>query len=58
MTLQIKNKGYAFLKLDLMFSKSLLQLLQILNNLPIKHWIKLILYKNDVKNLKFKRRPV
>ena len=57
----IKNDRYAFLiKLDLMLSMSLwkeFQLLQILNNLSTKHSIKLILYENDVKLLKFKRRP-
>ena len=59
MTLSIKNGGYAFLiKLDyLMFSMSLgkeLKLLQILNDLAINYLIKLILYENDVKHLKFK----
>ena len=48
MTLSIKNGGYAFLtRLDLMLSMSLrkeFQLLQILNDLSIKHLIKLILY--------------
>ena len=43
MTLSIKNGGYAFLiRLDLMFSMSLwkeFQLLQILNDLSIKHLI-------------------
>ena len=34
------------------------QLLQILNDLSIKHLIKLILYENDVKLLEFKRSPV
>ena len=34
------------------------QLLQILNDLSIKHLIKLILYENDVKLLKFKTSPV
>ena len=62
MTLSIKNGGYASLiRLDLMFSMSLwkeFQLLQILNDLSIKHLIKLILYENDVKLLKFMRRPV
>ena len=62
MTLWIKNGGYAFLiRLDLMLSMSLwkeLQLLQILNYLSTKHLIKLILYENDVKLLKFKSRPV
>ena len=62
MTLPIKNGGYAFLiRFDLMFSMSLwkeLQLLQILNGLPITHLIKLSLYENDVKLLKFKRSPV
>ena len=49
MTLSIKNGGYAFLiRSDLMFSMSLwkeLQLLQVLNDLSIKHLIKLILYE-------------
>ena len=53
MTLSIKNGGYAFLiRLDVMFSMSLwkeFQLLQILNNVSIRHLIKLILYENDVK---------
>ena len=54
MTLSIKNCGYAFLiRLDLMFYMSLckeFQLLQILNDLSIRHLIKLILYENDVKH--------
>ena len=58
MTLSIKNGGYAFLiRLYLMLSMSLwkeLQLLQILNDLSIKHLIKPILYESDVKLLKFK----
>ena len=62
MTLSIKNGGYAFLlRLDLMFSMSLwkeFQLLQILNNLSIRHSIKLILFENDVKLLKSQRSPV
>ena len=62
MTLLIKNGGYEFLiRLDLMFPMSLwkeFQLLQILNDLSIRHLIKLILYENDVKLLKFKRSPV
>ena len=62
MALSIKNDEYAFLiRLDLMPSMSLwkeFQLFQILNNLSTKHLIKLILYENDVKPLKFKRRPV
>ena len=53
MTLLIKNGGYAFLmRLDLMFSISLwkqFQLFQILNDLTIRHLIKLILYENDIK---------
>ena len=61
MTISIKNAGYAFLiRLDLMVSKSLwkeFQLLQILNDQSIKHLIKLILYENEVKLLKFKRSP-
>ena len=60
--LSIKNDGYAFLiRLELMFSMSLwkdFQLLQILNDLSTRHLIKLILYENDVKLLKFKRSPV
>ena len=62
MTLSIKNGGYAFLiRLDLMFSMSLwkeFQLLQILNDLSIRHLIKPILYQNDVKLSKFKRSPI
>ena len=58
MTLSIKNGRYAFsTRLDLMFSMSLwkeFQLLQILNDLSIKHLIKLVLCENDVKLLKFK----
>ena len=44
-----------------MFSMSLrkqFQLLQILNDLSIRHLIELILYENEVKLLKFKRSPV
>ena len=33
-------------------------LLQILNKLSLKHLIKLILYENDAKLLKFKKRLV
>ena len=62
MTLSIKNGGYAFLiRLDLMFSMSLWKeskLLQSLNDLSIRHLIKLIFHENDVKLLKFKRSPV
>ena len=62
MTLSIQNKGYAFLiRLDLMLSTLLwkeFQFLKILNDLSIKHLIKLMLYENDVKLLKFKRSPV
>ena len=62
MILLIKNGGYATLiRLDLMLSKSLwrkFRLIQILNNLSAKHLIKLMLYENDVKRLKFKRRHV
>ena len=62
MLLLIKNGGYTFLiRLDLILAMSLwkeFQLLQILNDLSIKHLIKLILYENDVKLLKFRRRPV
>ena len=58
MTLSIKKRRYAFLiRLDLVFSMSLLkefQLLQILNDLSIRHLIKLILYENDEKLLRFK----
>ena len=53
MTLSTKNGGCSFLiRLDLMFSLSLwkeFQLLQILNDISIRHLIKLILYENDVK---------
>ena len=49
MTLSIINGRYAFsITLDLMFSMSLwkkFQLIQILNDLSIKHLIKLILIK-------------
>ena len=62
MTLLIRIGGYAFsIRLDLMFSMSLwkeFQLLQIWNDLSIKHLIKLILNENDVKLLKFRRSPV
>ena len=62
MTLSIKNGRYAFLiRLDLMFSTSLwkeFQLLQVSNDLSTKHLMKVILYENDVKLLKFKKRPV
>ena len=62
MNLSVKNEGHAFLiRLDLVFSMSLwkeFQLLQILNDLSIRHLIKLILYENDLKLLKFKRSPV
>ena len=62
MTLSIKNGGYAFLiRLDLIFSMSIrkeLQLLQILNDLSMRHLIKRSLYENDVKLLKFKTSPV
>ena len=61
MTLSIKNDGYALLiRVDLMYSVSLwkeFQLLHILKDLTIRHLIKLIkliLYENDVKLLKFK----
>ena len=53
MTLSIKNHAYAILIwLDLMFPMSLwkeFQLLKILNDLSIRHLIKLILCENDVK---------
>ena len=62
MTLSIKNGKYAFLiRLGLILSMSPweeLQLLQTLNNLSTIHLIKLILYENDVKLLKFKKSPV
>ena len=58
----LSNGGYPFLiRLDLIFSMSLwqkFQLLQVLYDLSIKHLIKLILYENKVKLLKFKRSPV
>ena len=53
MTLLIKNGGYTFLiRLDLMLSV-------IMKIVPIvyKHLVKLILYENDVKLLKFERGP-
>ena len=62
MTLSIRNGGYAFLiRLDLMLSMTLwkqFQLLQILNDLSIKHLMKQILYENNVKLLKLRRRLV
>ena len=62
MTLSIKNGGNAFLiRLDLRPSISLstkFKLLQISYDLSIKHLIKLMLYENDVKLLRFRRRPV
>ena len=62
MTLSIKNGGYEFLtRLDLMLSTSLwkeFQLLQILSDPYSKHLVKLILYENDVKFLKFNRSHV
>ena len=62
MNLLIKNGGYAFsIRLNVMCSISLwekFQLLQILKDLSIRHLIKLILYKNDVKFSKFERSPV
>ena len=62
MTLPIKNGGHTFLiRLGLMFSMSLwkeFQLLQILNDLSIRHLTELILYENDVNLSKFKRSPV
>ena len=52
MTLSIKNGEYAFfIRLDLMFYIPLwkeFELLLILNDLTIKHLIKLILYENGV----------
>ena len=61
MTLSIKKDAYTFLiRLDLMFSVSLwkeFQLLEILNDLSVRHLIKLIWYENEVKLLKFKRSP-
>ena len=57
----IKNGRYYFLiRLDLIISMSLwkeFQLLQILNDLSIKHLIKLILYENNTKLLESKRSP-
>ena len=62
MTLSIKKRRYEFLvRFDLIVSMSLwkeFQLLQILNDLFIKHLIKLIFHENDVKLWKFKRSPV
>ena len=57
----IGNGGNEFLiKLNLIFSMSLwkeFQLLQILNDLSIKHFIKLLLHENDVTLLKFESSP-
>ena len=62
MSLSIRNGGHAFLiRMDLMFPMSLwkeFQLLQILNDLSIKHLVKLILCENDVKLLKLKTSPL
>ena len=62
MTLSIKNREYAFLiRLHIMLSMSLskeFQLLKILNDLPIRRLIKLILYENDARLITFKRSPV
>ena len=50
MNLSIKNGGYAFLmRLDCY------KLLQILNDLSIRHFNKVGLYENDIKLWKFKR---
>ena len=58
MTLPINYGGHAFLiTFDLMFSMSLWKEF-ITNDIPIRQLIKLILYENDVKLLKFKRSPV
>ena len=61
MTLLVKDGGYAFsIGFDSMFSMSFwkeFQLLQILSDLSIRHLIKLIVYENDVKILKFIRSP-
>ena len=59
MTLSIKNNGYAFLirfLINLIYSMSLwkeFQLFQILNDLYIRHVIKLNLHENNVEPLKF-----
>ena len=62
MTLLIMNGSYAFpITLDLMLSMSRwneFQLIQILNDLSIRHLVKLIFYENYVKLIKFKRGPV
>ena len=62
MTLSNKNGGYVLLiRLNLLFSMSLwknFQLLQILNDLSIGDLIRLILYENDLKLLKFKRGAI
>ena len=56
MTLLIKNGRYAFLKrLDLMFSMSLWKdylLLQTLNDLSTRHFIKLIWFENLTSKIK------
>ena len=62
MTLSINNGGYAFLiRFYLMFFMSLwkkFKSLQVLKDLYIKHFIKLIIFENDVKRLKFTRSLV
>ena len=61
MTSSIKNCRYAFLiRLDLMFSVIMkgVPIITNLNEISIRHLIKLILYENDVKILKFNRSPV
>ena len=61
MTLSIKKARYAFLlRFDLMFSVIMkgVPIITNLNEISIQHLIKLILYENDVKILKFNRSPV
>ena len=61
MTLSIKKARYAFLlRFDLMFSVIMkgVPIITNLNEISIQHLIKLILYENNVKILKFNRSPV
>ena len=52
MTLSNRNGGYVFL---IRFKE--FKLLQLFNDLSIRHLIELMLYENHLKLLKFKRSP-
>ena len=65
MTLSINNEGYADwicifdkIRFNAFYGWKEFQFLQILNDLSIKHLIKLILYENDVKLLKLRTKSV